>query len=100
MEFVGEFFSLSFFFNEVNCLVEMLIPSLKPRTIVNDNFLILDAECNSLVDVMLLSLIVYDANLSITSTLLFKSGWTDALSGRPLQKAESKWLIFLRLIAQ
>lgn len=65
MELLREFLGSSSFFNEVDCLVEVVISILKPRTIMNDDSLVLDAECDFLPDVVPLSLVVNRANLDI-----------------------------------
>lgn len=54
---------LSSFFDEMNGLVEMQVSSVESRGVVNDYFLILNAEDDSLVDIVLLSLVIEDSHL-------------------------------------
>jgi hypothetical protein len=55
--------SLFSFFNEMDSLIEMLATSLKSGTIMNDDLFILDAEGDSLIDVVFFSSINTDLTL-------------------------------------
>lgn len=69
MEFLRELLSLSSFLDEMHCLIEMVIASLESWRIVNDDFLVLNTEHDSLIDIVFLSLVIKDANLSILFAL-------------------------------
>lgn len=69
VEFLRELLSLSSFLDEMHCLIEMVIASLESWRIVNDDFLVLNTEHDSLIDIVFLSLVIKDANLSILFAL-------------------------------
>lgn len=64
MKFFRQLFCVSFLFDELDRLVEMVIPSLKPGTIVDDNPLILKPERDFVGNVMLFSFTVDGADLN------------------------------------